>query len=174
MVFIACFNHSNDGDIVVKVTFRRREGSFLNLDRMKNNKQARKISFEGNHKSDSLLIGNFGDVQFTAKGIFDLSGMIYSKQNVEFTIIGDGLIRFHGVCHKIIIHIVKGNCILDFSELVSNEVTCFSLRDNSKTVVGPTKVITRANLQDEAILKYHSKARLDSYSMLGNSRIETI
>jgi len=141
---------------------------------MMNNKQTRKIEFDGNHKNDSLLIGNFGDVEFTAKGIFDLSGMIYSKNNVEFTIIGDGVIRFHGVCHKVIIHIVKGNCILDFSKLTSKEVKCISLRDKSKTMVGPTDVITRANLQDEAILEYNSKARLISYSMVGNSRIDVI
>ena len=139
-----------------------------------NNKQTRKIEFNGNHQNDSLLIGNFGDVEFTAKGIFNLSGMIYSKNNVEFTIIGDGIIRFHGVCHKIIIHIVKGNCILDFSKLTSKEVTCVSLRDKSKTMVGPTRVINRANLQDEAILEYDRKARLASYSTLGNSRIEII
>ena len=139
-----------------------------------NNKQTRKIEFNGNHKNDSLLIGNFGDVEFTATGIFDLSGMIYSKNNVEFTIIGDGLIRFHGVCHKITIHIAKGNCILDFSQLTSKEVKCISLRDKSKTMVGPTRVISRANLQDEAILEYDKQARLASYSMLGNSRIEII
>jgi hypothetical protein len=139
---------------------------------MKNNKQIRKIEFNGNHKNDSLLIGNFGDVEFTAKGIFDLSGIIYSKKNVEFTVVGDGLIRFHGVCRKIIIHMVKGNCVLDFSKLTSKEVTCISLRDKSKTMVGPTKIISRANLQDDAILTYDSKARLESFSILGNSRIE--
>jgi hypothetical protein len=141
---------------------------------MKNNKPVRKIEFDGNHKNDSLLIGNFGDVEFTAKGIFDLSGIIYSKKNVEFTVVGDGLIRFHGVCRKIIIHMVKGNCVLDFSKLTSKEVTCISLRDKSKTMVGPTKIISRANLQDEAILTYDSKARLENFSILGNSRIEMI
>jgi hypothetical protein len=41
-------------------------------------------------------------------------------------------------------------------------------------MVGPTKIISRANLQDEAILTYDSKARLENFSILGNSRIEMI
>jgi hypothetical protein len=141
---------------------------------MNRKKQRRKIEFNGSHKEDSLLIGNFGDVEFTAKGFFDLSGMIYSKQVIEFTVIGEGFIRFHGTCGKLFIHLVKGKCDLDFSKLTSKEVTCVSLRDNSQTILGPTKIISRANLQDEAILKYDGKARLQSYSMLGNSRIEKI
>jgi hypothetical protein len=141
---------------------------------MRNLKQTRKIEFNGNHKNDSLLIGNFGDVEFTAKGIFDLSGMIYSKKTVEFTVIGDGIIRFHGVCSKIIIHMVKGNCTVDFSKLTSKEVSCVSLRDNSQTMVGPTRLISRANLQDQAVLMYSGKPRLQSYSILGKSKIERI
>ncbi|MEO5980650.1 MAG: hypothetical protein ABIS36_11420 [Chryseolinea sp.] len=140
---------------------------------MKNVKQLRKIEYEGDHKIDSLLIGNFGDVEFTARGKFELSGMIYSKKSVAFTIIGTGLIRFHGVCQKLTIHLVKGNCTLDFSELTCSEVCCVSLRDNSTTVIGPTKVISRANLQDEAVLKYRGTPRLQSYTLSGSSRIES-
>jgi len=139
---------------------------------MKNLKPARKIEYDGEHKNDSLLIGNFGDVEFTAKGVFDLSGMIFSKQTVAFTVIGRGLIKFHGVCHKIIIHLVKGDCVVDFSELESHEVCCVSLRDNSRTMVGPTKLISRANLQDEAILTYSGTPRLQSYTVSGSSKIE--
>jgi hypothetical protein len=133
-----------------------------------------KMVFDGDHKSDSLLIGNFGDVEFLAKGSFDLSGMIYSKNTIEFTVVGNGNIRFHGYCKKLVIHLVKGECTLDLSKLSSREVICVSLRDKSKTMVGPTKIITRANLQDEAIFQYHSKPLLQDYSVIGNARIEAI
>jgi len=135
-------------------------------------RKARRIEFEGNHRNDSLLIGNFGDVEFMARGEFDLSGMIYSKSTVEFTVIGTGQIRFHGVCKKIIIHLVKGDCTVDFSRLTSKEVCCVSLRDTSRTLVGPTQIISRANLQDDAVMTYSSKSLLQNYSVAGRSRIE--
>jgi hypothetical protein len=141
---------------------------------MKILKKPRRIEFEGDHKSDSLLIGNYGDVDFVAKGNFDLSGMIYSKNTVEFTVIGSGTIRFHGFCKKIIIHLVKGDCILDFSELSSKEVCCFSLRDKSSIKLGPTRVISRANVQDEAVFQYSSKPLLQNYSVVGNAKIEAL
>ena len=141
---------------------------------MKNIKTARKIEYDGEHKDDSILIGNFGDVDFIAKGAFQLSGMIYSKQTVTFTVLGKGLIKFHGVCHKLIIHLVKGECILDLSELESHEVSCVSLRDNSQTFVGPTRIINRANLQDEAVLKYNGNPRILNYTISGSSRMEPI
>jgi hypothetical protein len=141
---------------------------------MKNIKPARKIEYDGEHKDDSILIGNFGDVDFVAKGDFELSGMIYSKQTVTFTVLGKGLIKFHGVCHKLIIHLVKGDCVLDLNELESHEVSCVSLRDTSRTLIGPTRIINRANLQDEAILKYNGNPRILSYTISGSSRIEAV
>jgi hypothetical protein len=139
---------------------------------MKNLLKSRKIEFTGDHKNDSLLIGNHGDVQFIANGTFDLSGMIYSKRTVEFTLVGSGFIRFTGFCKRIIIHLVKGDCVLDLSEVSSKEVCCFSLRDRSKIMLGPTKVITRANVQDEAIFNYSSNALVRSYSVVGRARLE--
>jgi hypothetical protein len=140
---------------------------------MKNLIKSRRIEFQGDHKNDSLLIGNHGDVEFIATGLFDLSGMIYSKKTVEFTVIGSGLVRFTGFCKRIIIHLVKGDSILDLSELSSKEVCCFSLRDRSRIMIGPTKVISRANVQDEAIFHYASKPLLRSYSLVGKAKIES-
>lgn len=143
---------------------------------MKNLKPApaRKIEYDGEHKDDSILIGNFGDVDFIAKGDFELSGMIYSKQTVTFFVIGKGLIKFHGVCHKLIIHLVKGDCVLDLSELETHEVSCVSLRDSSRTFIGPTKTINRANLQDDAVLKYSGNPRILNYTISGSSRLEAV
>lgn len=130
--------------------------------------------FEGQHRSDSLLIGNYGDVEFLATGSFDLSGMIYSRNTIEFTVVGTGNIRLHGYCKKVVINLVKGECTLDFSKLSSKEVICISLRDKSRTIIGPTKVITRANVQDEAVFQYQSNPLLQAYSVVGNARIESI
>jgi hypothetical protein len=141
---------------------------------MKNTPGSRRIEFQGDHKNDSILIGNHGDVEFIANGCFNLSGMIYSKSTVEFTLIGSGLIRFTGFCKKVIVHLVKGDCILDLSEVSSKEVCCFSLRDRSKLMIGPTKVISRANVQDEAIFHYASKPLLRSYSVIGKARLEPV
>ena len=76
------------------------------------------------------------------------------------------------MCKRIIIHLVKGNCTIDFSRLTTREVTCFSLRDSSRIMLGPTRIILRANLQDEAVLTYSSNTLLQNYSVLGKSRIE--
>jgi hypothetical protein len=141
---------------------------------MKSLKKTRKIEFDGDHKDNSLLIGNYGDVDFVVKGNFELSGMIYSKSTIEFTVIGNGTIRFHGFCKKIIIHLVKGECSLDLSELTSKEVCCFSLRDKSTIKLGPTRIISRANVQDEAVFQYASKPLLQNYSVVGNGKIEAL
>jgi hypothetical protein len=74
----------------------------------------------------------------------------------------------------VIINLVKGDCALDLRELESHEVICISLRDTSRTLIGPIKMISRANLQDEAILKYIGNPRIHNYTVPGSSRIETI
>jgi len=135
----------------------------------------RTIQFEGDHKNDSLLIGNFGDVEFVAKGSFDLGGMIYCvRGTVTFRVAGDGCITFHGSCRRLVIDYANGNCVLDFSKLECKEVVCTTVKGRAEIVLGPTKVITRANVQDEATLWYTNNPVFTNYSISGTARIQQL
>jgi hypothetical protein len=133
----------------------------------------RKIEFIGEHKSDSIVIGNYGDATFIAKGKFDLSGLIYcGKNTVEFNIAGEGNITFTGVCKKLMIRRMEGNCNLDLSDLTSEQVWCEAIKGQSVITLGPTKIIELLSLDEEALVRYEGKPVLLNYSLRGNSRIE--
>lgn len=113
----------------------------------------RKIRYIGEHEDDSLLISNHGDVQLVAEGKFDLSGLIYCpRYSVEFRVSGRGTISFRGVCKKLIIKNITGDCLLDLSEVVCKEVYCKLAKGKSIILIEPTKLISQANLEEEAIL----------------------
>ncbi|MBT1699759.1 hypothetical protein KK083_22925 [Fulvivirgaceae bacterium PWU4] len=134
---------------------------------------SRKIEFIGAHKDDSIVIGNYGDVQFVAKGNFDLSGLIYcGKNTVEFNVEGDGTVAFKGVCKKLMIRGIRGNCTLDLSNLSSQVVWCESVKGNAIVTLGPTKLIELISLDNDAVVKYGGKPVLLNYTLKGNSRIE--
>lgn len=134
---------------------------------------SRKIEFIGEHKDDSIVIGNYGDAKFLAKGTFDLSGLIYcSKNTVEISIDGNGAVAFKGVCRKLIIRGIRGNCTLDLSGLTTQIIWCESVKDNAVITLGSTKVIELISLDGEAVVKYSGKPVLLNYSLRGNSRIE--
>jgi hypothetical protein len=134
---------------------------------------SRKIEFIGEHKDDSIVIGNYGDVRFVAKGNFNLSGLIYcGKNTVEINMEGDGIVSFKGVCKKLLIRGIHGNCTLDLSNVTSQVVWCESVKGNSIISLGPTKVIELISLDNEAVVKYGGKPVLLNYSLRGNSKIE--
>lgn len=134
---------------------------------------SRKIEFIGEHKDDSIVIGNYGDVKVVAKGIFDLSGLIYcAKNTVEINLEGDGIVSFKGICKKLMIRGIRGNCTLDLSGLTSQSIWCEAVKDNAIITLGTTKVIELISLDNEAVVKYGGKPVLLNYSLRGNSRIE--
>lgn len=136
-------------------------------------KTARRIEYIGAHKNDSIVIGNYGDVKFVAQGTFDLAGLIYcGKSTVEFNIEGDGTITFNGVCKRLIIRGMKGNCTLDLRNLTCQNVWCESIKDNSIVILGNIKVIELISLDHEAVVRYEGKPVLMNYSVRGNARIE--
>lgn len=134
----------------------------------------RKFEFIGNHSDDSIVIGNYGDARFIAKGSFNLSGLIYCARNtVEINLSGDGIVTFKGVCKKLLIRGIEGNCTLDLSNVTADLVWCESVKGACVVILGQTKVIELISLDHDAIVRYPGKPLLLNYSLRGNSRIES-
>jgi hypothetical protein len=133
----------------------------------------RKIEFIGDHKNDSIVIGNYGDATFIAKGNFNLSGLIYcGKNTVELNISGEGNITFTGVCKKLLIRRMEGNCNLDLSDMTCELVWCECIKGKSVITLGQTKIIELLSLDDDAVVRCEGKPVILNYSLRGNSRIE--
>lgn len=133
---------------------------------------SRYFEFIGSHKDDSLVIGNYGDAKLVAKGNFDLSGLVYcSKNTVEISADGVGTVTLRGVCKRVLIRGVRGNTVLDLSQLSSKYVWCESVKDQAIIKLGPTKIIELISLDNEAAVHYDGKAVLMNYALRGNAKI---
>ncbi|SHG59465.1 hypothetical protein SAMN04488109_0990 [Chryseolinea serpens] len=135
--------------------------------------KGRRIEFIGDFTNDSIVIGNYGDASLVARGNFNLSGLIYCGRNtVEMEIAGDGMIVFKGVCKKLMIKRVEGNCVIDLSDLTTQSVWCESARGKSIVTLGRTRTIELLSLDEDALVRYEGKPLLLNYSLRGNSKIE--
>ena len=135
--------------------------------------KVRNIEFIGDHRNDAIVVGNYGDVKMVVKGTFNLSGLIYcSKSTVEFNINGNGAMSFNGVCNRLIIRGMEGNCTLDLSNFTCKTVWCEYVKGNSVIILGSARTIELLSLDGEAIVKYDGKPILLNYSLRGNSKIE--
>ena len=135
---------------------------------------SRNFEFIGDYKDDSIVIGNYGDAKFIAKGNFDLSGLVFcSKNTVEISLEGEGKVSLRGVCKKLVIRGIRGNTTLDLSQLSSKLIWCESIKDQAVIKLGPTKVIELISLDNNASVHYDGKAVLMNYVLRGNSRIHS-
>jgi len=135
----------------------------------------RKIKYSGEHRDDSLLIGNYENVHFIAEGKFDLSGLMYCpRYSVEFSVSGSGTIAFRGACKKLIIKKITGDCLLDLSEVVCKEVYCKSAKGNAVILIGPTKLISQANLTENATLQFKGKPLITNSAVGQSARMEPV
>ncbi len=131
-----------------------------------------RFEFKGNIKDDSILVGSHGDATIKIEGTFDLSGIIYCpRYTVMISIRGDGKVAFRGKCDRIIVKKMKGNCILDLSDLTCKELQCESMRQKATIIVGKARVITKANLADESEMHLDKRPLITSSFVTGNSRI---
>jgi hypothetical protein len=133
---------------------------------------SRNFQFIGDHKDDSIVIGNYGDARFVAKGNFELSGLVFcSKNTIEISLEGSGTVSLRGVCKKVIIRGVRGNTVLDLSQLSAKFIWCESVKDQAVIKLGPTKVIELISLDHDASVHYEGKPVLMNYALRGNSKI---
>jgi hypothetical protein len=133
---------------------------------------SRNFEFIGNHKDDSIVIGNYGDAKLVAKGNFDLSGLVFcSKNNLEISLDGEGTVSLRGVCKKLIIRGIRGKATLDVSQLSSKFIWCESVKDQTVIKLGPTKIIELISLDHDASVHYDGKPVLMNYVLRGNSKI---
>jgi hypothetical protein len=87
---------------------------------------------------------------------------------------GQGSISLRGACKKLIIKNMTGDCVLDLSEVVCKEVYCKSAKGKSIILIGPTKLISQANLEEEAILQYTGKPLVTNCSLKQSARMESL
>lgn len=130
------------------------------------------FSFKGEVKNDSVLIGSHGDAVITVDGNFEISGIVYCpKYTVTLSVAGTGTIAFRGICNRIVIRKMSGDCSLDLRDLTCKELRCESVRKKSKILGGKTRVVTKANLYDDAVLQFSDRPLITSSLTSGNSQL---
>jgi hypothetical protein len=134
--------------------------------------RAQKITYKGTVKDDAILIGSHGNTLFKSEGDVDLSGIVYSpKYDVTFDLKGGGVVAMRGICNRVIIRRISGNCKLDLSQLVCKELVCHIARNDSTIVCGKVRSIS-VSLTDDALLQLTEKPVILNHKISGNARAE--
>ena len=130
------------------------------------------FTFKGEIRDDSILIGSHGDATVTIEGTFELSGIVYCpKYTLKLVIDGNGTVALRGICDRVLIKKMSGNCTLDLRDLTCKELRCESVRKKSTILAGKTRVVTRANLSDDAVLRLSDRPLITSALTSGNAQI---
>lgn len=135
----------------------------------------RNLEFIGHHENHSILLGDFGDAKITAKGTFNLSGIVLCrKSTLEIFLEGNGTVSLNGHCKTLLIHNLSGDCTLNLTDLACRKVRCLSATGKSTILFGRTRVIEELVLENEAYVRYPNRAVIHHYSISGNARLEKI
>jgi hypothetical protein len=136
---------------------------------------ARNLKFIGYNKSDSIVLGNCGNASLVARGTFQLSGVVFCRQNnFEIDIDGKGSISFKGRCRNLIISSISGECTLDLTDVACRSVTCLSASGKSTILLGRTQIIKQMVIGNDTIVRYKGKPKLVEHLITGNARFEGI
>ncbi len=133
----------------------------------------RDLEFIGNQENHSIVLGDYGDAKITAKGVFNLSGIVLCRKNtLEIYLDGTGSVSLKGHCKTLIIHNISGECTLDVTDLACRKFQCHSATGKSTILLGRTRVIEQLVIGNNAYLRYPGRAVLSNYSISDNARIE--
>jgi hypothetical protein len=66
---------------------------------------------------------------------------------------------------------MEGNCTLDLGDLTCKELRCESMRGKATVITGKTRVITQANLSDQAVLHIAERPLITNAYTTGSSKI---
>jgi hypothetical protein len=136
---------------------------------------AKNLKFIGYNKSDSIVLGNCGNATLIARGTFQLSGIVFCKQNTfEIDIDGKGSVSFKGRCRNLVINSICGECTLDLSDLACRSLTCLSATGKSTILLGRTQIIKQLVIGNNTIVRYKGKPKLVEYLITENARFEGI
>jgi hypothetical protein len=124
----------------------------------------RKIFFKGgNIHEHAVVIGNHGNVHLVIDGNFSIRGLVYCpKYEVKVSIKGHGEIELHGVCKKIEIRQVTGDCLIDFSDLRCGDLYCKGLYGKSVLNVRAVQLVSEWVIGDQAIINKVKPGALQS------------
>ncbi len=140
--------------------------------KQKSRRSKRKFAFSGNSYCDSILIGNYGNARVVAKGQFNLSGILYCLDGrVEVSANGNGHMVFRGKCRHLVIRESDGDCILDFSEVSCDVITCESVKGYTTVILGKTKRVDLVAISEEATVRISSHPLVTARSLEDNARI---
>ena len=132
----------------------------------------RKYVFNGTSSCDSILIGNHGDAKLVANGQFNLSGILYSLDGrVRISANGNGQLVLRGKCRHLVIARSEGDCILDFSEVTCDVVTCESVRGRTMLILGKARRVEIINISEDATVRICSNPLVTARYIADNARI---
>lgn len=111
---------------------------------------ARILKFRGSTiKEEHVVIGNHSNARMIINGDFSISGLVHCpRYRLDLIIKGNGKISLHGICKKLNLIKVKGNCELNFTSLVISELNCREMIGYSLVTLGKVKSIGERNFGD--------------------------
>ena len=132
---------------------------------------ARKLIFNGPQTIEqNLVIGNHNHAQIIAKGSFVLEGLIYCpKYSLELIICGEGSILLHGICRRLVLKKVTGNCVINVEDVQIRELSCENLSGKSVVKMKMPKFIIDKNVAEDAKIFFAGERQTIRHSITPNA-----